>query len=220
VRNFGSHIGRAEVADEVVGRISPSCGSAFGTTCRMMKRSPRSSRSSDGYPGLSAICSHTSKRRSRGAHRARELDCLRVFGSRPGVLRIKAKEVEKLMATWTASPNLQVEAQVSSRNCRCGCGPMPPRGSASPAARSGGRRHTRQGRRWAKSLRPDEFRHDGLGVPLCGATCRDLQAAQSICRTLTADTSLWANVADVEIGSAPRNQAWEGASRRSNHLRT
>jgi len=48
----------------------------------------------DGYPGLSAICSHTSRGRSKRCSPVGRLDCRARLRSRLAVLRSKAKEVE------------------------------------------------------------------------------------------------------------------------------
>lgn len=113
VRNFGSHIGRAEVADEPVGPnftelwISIDDKVDYATTLAKIEAVV------DGYPGLYRdVQTYLKERIKEVLTGAGASIVVRVFGPDLGVLRSKAKEVEKAMSEVPGVTNLKVEPQV------------------------------------------------------------------------------------------------------------
>jgi CzcA family heavy metal efflux pump len=113
VRNFGSHIGRAEVADEVVGpnftelwiSIDPNVDykSTVGSIQEAMQ----------GYPGMFCDVQTYLKERSKEVLSGTSSSIVvRIFGPEMDVLRSKAKEVEKAMGKIAGVVDLKVEPQV------------------------------------------------------------------------------------------------------------
>ena len=113
VRNFGSHIGRAEVADEVVGPnftelwISIDPNADYPGTLKKIQGAM------DGYPGMFCDVQTYLKERSKevlsGASAA---VVVRLFGPDMATLRAKAVEAEKAMKTVDGVKDLKVESQV------------------------------------------------------------------------------------------------------------
>jgi Cu/Ag efflux pump CusA len=113
VRNFGSHIGRAEVADEVVGPnftelwISIEPDVDYAGTLRKIQKAV------DGYPGLYRdVQTYLKERIKEVLTGAGASIVVRLYGPDLTVLRAKAKEVEKAMASIPGVANLKVEPQV------------------------------------------------------------------------------------------------------------
>ncbi|HJZ91672.1 MAG TPA: efflux RND transporter permease subunit [Gemmataceae bacterium] len=113
VRNFGSHIGRAEVADEVVGPnftelwISIDDGVDYNATLAKIQEVV------DGYPGLYRdVQTYLKERIKEVLTGAGASIVVRLYGPDLGVLRAKAKEVETAMADVPGVTNLKVEPQV------------------------------------------------------------------------------------------------------------
>ena len=113
VRNFGSHIGRAEVADEVVGPnftelwISIDDSVDYGSTVGRIQAAM------DGYPGMFCDVQTYLKERSKEVLSGTSASIVvRLFGPDMDRLRSKAKEVEKVMADVSGVTNLKVEPQV------------------------------------------------------------------------------------------------------------
>src|SRR5262249_27499775 len=113
VRNFGSHIGRAEVADEVVGpnftelwiSIDPNVDHA--ATVKQIERVVLA------YPGLYRdVLTYLRERIKEVLTGARASIVVRLYGPELDVLRSKAKEVEAAMASVPGVTNLKVEPQV------------------------------------------------------------------------------------------------------------
>lgn len=113
VRNFGSHIGRAEVADEVYGpnftelwiSIEPTVD--YAATVRKIQEVV------DGYPGLYRdLLTYLKERIKEVLTGASSTVVVRVFGPDLDVLRAKAREVSAVMERVTGVANLKVEAQV------------------------------------------------------------------------------------------------------------
>ncbi len=113
VRNFGSHIGRAEVADEVYGpnftelwiSIDPSVD--YHGTLRKIQTAM------DGYPGMYCDVQTYLKERSKEVVSGTSYSIVvRLFGPDLEKLRGQAKEVEKVMAGIAGVTNLKVESQV------------------------------------------------------------------------------------------------------------
>ncbi len=114
VRNFGSHIGRAEVADEVVGpnftelwiSIDPDQADPKATMARIQKVI-------DDYPGLYRdVLTYLKERIKEVLTGAGATVVVRIFGPDLDVLRAKAQEVKSAMEKVDGATNLKVEAQV------------------------------------------------------------------------------------------------------------
>jgi CzcA family heavy metal efflux pump len=113
VRNFGSHIGRAEVADEVVGPnftelwISLDPDADYSTTVAKVQEVV------DGYPGLYRdLLTYLKERIKEVLSGTGATVVVRVFGPDLAVLRDKAHEIERLIADVPGVTNLKVEPQV------------------------------------------------------------------------------------------------------------
>jgi CzcA family heavy metal efflux pump len=113
VRNFGSHIGRAEVADEVVGpnftelwiSIDPEVD--YDHTVHLIREAM------NGYPGIfSDVQTYLKERSKEVLSGAGASIVVRLIGPDMATLRSKAKEVEKVMAEVQGVINLKVEPQV------------------------------------------------------------------------------------------------------------
>ena len=113
VRNFGSHIGRAEVADEVYGPnftelwISIDPNADYPATLKKIQTAM------DGYPGMFCDVQTYLKERSKEVLSGTSYSIVvRLFGPEMDGLRAKAKEVEKVMAGIKGVTDLKVESQV------------------------------------------------------------------------------------------------------------
>jgi CzcA family heavy metal efflux pump len=113
VRNFGSHIGRAEVADEVVGPnftelwISVDPNVDYATTLRKIEEVVTQ------YPGLYRdVLTYLRERIKEVLTGTSAAIVVRLYGPDLAVLRSKAKEIESVMASVPGVTNLKVEAQV------------------------------------------------------------------------------------------------------------
>jgi CzcA family heavy metal efflux pump len=113
VRNFGSHIGRAEVADEPVGPnftelwISIDPGADYAGAVKKVEEVVYA------YPGLYRdLLTYLRERIKEVLTGASATVVVRLYGPDHDVLRAKAKEVEAAMATVDGAVNLKVEPQV------------------------------------------------------------------------------------------------------------
>ncbi len=113
VRNFGAHIGRAEVADEVVGPnftelwISVDPGAEHTATVARIEDAI------NGYPGLKRdVLTYLKERIKEVLTGAGATVVVRIFGPDMDVLRDKAQEVAKVMGSVPGVKNLQVEQQI------------------------------------------------------------------------------------------------------------
>ena len=113
VLNFGSHIGRAEVADEVVGPNFTELWISIDPNVDHAATLAKIQEVVDGYPGLYRdVLTYLKERIKEVLTGASGSIVVRVFGPELSVLRDKAKEVEKAMATVQGTTNLKVESQV------------------------------------------------------------------------------------------------------------
>ncbi|MBX7105234.1 MAG: efflux RND transporter permease subunit [Gemmataceae bacterium] len=113
VRNFGSHIGRAEVADEVVGPNFTELWISIEPTVDYKATVARIEDAVAGYPGLYRdVRTYLKERIKEVLTGAGASIVVRLYGPDLAVLRSKAKEVEKLMAAVPGVANLKVEPQV------------------------------------------------------------------------------------------------------------
>jgi len=113
VRNFGSHIGRAEVADEVVGPnftelwISIDPNVPYGPTVAKIQSVV------DGYPGLVRdLLTYLKERIKEVLTGAGASIVVRIYGPDLEGLRAKAAEVSKTIGGVRGVANLKVEQQV------------------------------------------------------------------------------------------------------------
>jgi CzcA family heavy metal efflux pump len=113
VRNFGSHIGRAEVADEVVGPnftelwISLDPGVDYAPTVARIQSVV------DGYPGLYRdLLTYLKERIKEVLTGTSGAIVVRIYGPNLDVLREKAAEVNKVIAEVPGVGDLKVEPQV------------------------------------------------------------------------------------------------------------
>lgn len=109
VRNFGSHIGRAEVADEVVGPnftelwISVDDPETVAAVQEVI----------DGYPGLKRdVLTYLRERIKEVLSGASATIVIRIYGPELGVLRASAAEVKSAISGVEGLVDLKVESQV------------------------------------------------------------------------------------------------------------
>ena len=114
VRNFGSHIGRAEVADEVVGPnftelwISVDPNVDYEATVKKIEETVLA------YPGLYRdVLTYLRERIKEVLTGASASIVVRLYGPELATLRSKAKEIETAMGTVPGVTNLKVETQVN-----------------------------------------------------------------------------------------------------------
>ena len=113
VRNFGSHIGRAEVADEVVGPNFTELWISIDTDVDYDETLAKIQTAVDGYPGLYRdVLTYLRERVKEVLTGASSSIVVRIYGSDLNVLRAKAKEAEAVMAKVEGINNLKVEANV------------------------------------------------------------------------------------------------------------
>ena len=114
VRNFGSHIGRAEVADEPVGPnftelwISVDPDTDYKTAVKKIEEVVYA------YPGLYRdVLTYLRERIKEVLTGASATVVVRLYGPDHDALRAKGKEVEAAMGTVAGVTNLKVETQVN-----------------------------------------------------------------------------------------------------------
>jgi CzcA family heavy metal efflux pump len=113
VRNFGSHIGRAEVADEVYGPNFTELWISIDPDANYPATLNRIQRAMEGYPGMFCDVQTYLKERSKEVLSGTSYSIVvRLFGPDLDALRAKAKEVEKVMGSVEGVTNLKVESQV------------------------------------------------------------------------------------------------------------
>jgi Cu/Ag efflux pump CusA len=113
VRNFGSHIGRAEVADEVVGPNFTELWISIDPNVDYPSTVTRIQSAMGGYPGLySDVQTYLKERSKEVLTGASASIVVRVYGPDMAVLRGKAKEAEKVMAAVPGVVDLKVEPLV------------------------------------------------------------------------------------------------------------
>ncbi len=113
VLNFGSHIGRAEVADEVVGPNFTELWISIDTEVEYAETLHKIQTAVDGYPGLYRdVQTYLRERVKEVLTGASSSLVVRIYGPDLAVLREKAKEVSAAMAKVEGINNLKVEANV------------------------------------------------------------------------------------------------------------
>ena len=112
VRNFGSHIGRAEVADEVVGPNFTELWISIDPDVDYQQTLDKIQEAVDGYPGLKRdVLTFLRERVKEVLTGASASIVVRVYGPDLAVLRSKAKEIEKAIGSVEGIANLKVESQ-------------------------------------------------------------------------------------------------------------
>ncbi len=113
VRNFGSHIGRAEVADEVVGPNFTELWISVDPNVDLTQTVARIQELIDGYPGLYRdVLTYLKERIKEVLTGAGATIVVRTFGPDLNVLRAKGEEIRVAIADVPGVQNLKVEPQV------------------------------------------------------------------------------------------------------------
>jgi CzcA family heavy metal efflux pump len=113
VRNFGSHIGRAEVADEVVGPNFTELWISVDPDVNLPKTVARIQEAVAGYPGLYRdVLTYLKERIKEVLTGAGATIVVRTFGPDLDVLRAKGEEIKHAIADVPGVINLKVETQV------------------------------------------------------------------------------------------------------------
>jgi CzcA family heavy metal efflux pump len=113
VRNFGSHIGRAEVADEVVGPNFTELWISVDPSVDLPATVAKVQSAVDGYPGLYRdLLTYLKERIKEVLSGAGATIVVRVFGPELAELRGKGEEIKAAIADVAGVTNLKVEAQV------------------------------------------------------------------------------------------------------------
>jgi CzcA family heavy metal efflux pump len=113
VRHFGSHIGRAEVADEVVGPNFTELWISVDPDVSLPETVAKVQEVVDGYPGLYRdLLTYLKERIKEVLSGAGATIVVRTFGPDLAVLRTKAEEIKKSIADVPGVINLKVEPQV------------------------------------------------------------------------------------------------------------
>src|SRR5579872_3204055 len=113
VRNFGSHIGRAEVADEVVGPNFTELWISIREDVPHDETVAKIQSIVDGYPGLKRdLLTYLKEAIKEVLTGGSGSIVVRIFGPDMAVLRSKAQEAYKVMSDVPGVRDLQVESQV------------------------------------------------------------------------------------------------------------
>ena len=113
VRNFGTHTGRAEVADEVVGPNFTELWISLDESVDYDRAVGQVQEAIDGYPGLYRdLLTYLSERIKEVLSGTSSSIVVRIFGPELPELREKAHEVETAIADIPGVANLKVESQV------------------------------------------------------------------------------------------------------------
>ena len=113
VRNFGSHIGRAEVADEVVGPNFTELWISVDPNVDLPTTVAKVQEIVDGYPGLYRdLLTYLKERIKEVLSGAGATIVVRTFGPDMDVLRAKGEEIKKAITDIPGVVNLKLEAQV------------------------------------------------------------------------------------------------------------
>jgi len=215
VRNFGSHIGRAEVADEVVGPnftelwISIEPTADYAATVRKIQETV------DGYPGLYRdVLTYLKERIKEVLTGASATVVVRLYGPDLPVLRAKAKEASALMEKVPGVKNLKIEPQVlvpqvtvrlrPEAAAQFGLSPGQVRRAATTLV---------QGRKVGEVF----LQQKSYDVTVWGAESvrRDVQALRELLIDTPAGVAVpLQDVAEVAIQPTPNEVKHEGASRR------
>jgi len=215
VRNFGSHIGRAEVADEVVGPNFTELWISIDPDVDHRATLAKIQEVVDGYPGLYRdVLTYLKERIKEVLTGSSGSIVVRVFGPELSVLREKAKEVEKAMASVEGVTNLKVESQVLVAQVEVQLKPEVAEAFALTAGQV-----RRQVTTLIKGTKVGEVYQDqkkfAVVVRGIDSLSTDLVSLrQVLIETPTGARVPLGDVANVEIVAAPNEIKREGASRR------
>ncbi len=215
VRNFGSHIGRAEVADEVVGPNFTELWISIDPDVDHRATLAKIQEVVDGYPGLYRdVLTYLKERIKEVLTGSSGSIVVRVFGPELSVLREKAKDVEKAMASVEGVTNLKVESQVLVAQVEV---QLKPEAAEAFALTAGQVR--RQVTTLIKGTKVGEVYQDqkkfAVVVRGIDSLSTDLVSLrQVLIETPTGARVPLGDVANVEIVAAPNEIKREGASRR------
>jgi len=113
VRNFGSHIGRAEVADEVVGPNFTELWISLNPDADYERTVDRIRETVEGYPGLFRdVLTYLKERIKEVLTGASAAVVVRIYGPDLDVLRAKGAEIGRALQSVDGVINLKVEPQV------------------------------------------------------------------------------------------------------------
>jgi len=113
VRNFGSHIGRAEVADEVVGTNFTELWISLDPAVPYQATVAKIQEVVDGYPGLYRdLLTYLKERIKEVLSGGSGAIVVRIYGPNLDTLRLKAAEIGAAISTVDGVTNLQIEPQV------------------------------------------------------------------------------------------------------------
>ena len=113
VKNFGSHIGRAEVADEVVGPNFAELWISLDEKADYQTSVAKIQKTIDGYPGLYRdVQTYLQERMKEVLTGGSGSIVVRIYGPDLGTLREKADELGKNLKSVPGVANLKVEPQV------------------------------------------------------------------------------------------------------------
>jgi CzcA family heavy metal efflux pump len=113
VRNFGSHIGRAEVADEVVGPNFTELWISIDPKADYDKTVSRINEVVNGYPGLYRdVLTYLKERTKEVLSGSSAAIVVRLYGPNLDTLRSKAAEIQSTMSKINGVTNLKLEPQV------------------------------------------------------------------------------------------------------------
>ena len=215
VRNFGSHIGRAEVADEVYGPNFTELWISIDPDVDYSASLKRIQTAMDGYPGMFCDVQTYLKERSKEVlSGAGSSIVVRLFGPDLDVLRAKAKDVEAAMKGIDGVSDLKVESQTLLPQIEVRLRPeVAERYGLTPGhvrrATTTLLRGTKVGEVYETQKRFDVM---GWGVPACRS---DLAAIQALPIDTPAGVQVrLREVADVLVVPMPNEIKREGASRR------
>ena len=217
VRNFGSHIGRAEVADEVVGPNFTELWISLDPEVDYDRTVAKVQEIVDGYPGLYRdLLTYLRERIKEVLTGAGASLVVRLYGPNLDVLRAKADRRGQGDCRHPGVADLKVEPQVLVPQIEVALRPEPPPSSLglTPGARAAGGHHPGPGAaRWARSTRSRRSSTWWSGAPPATgsrpsrcATCASTRPRAARCR--------WGELADVRVGPRPTSSSAKTASRR------
>ncbi len=215
VRNFGSHIGRAEVADEVVGPNFTELWISVDPDVNLPQTVDQIQQVVDGYPGLYRdVLTYLKERIKEVLSGAGATIVVRTFGPDLDVLRAKGEEIKQAIADVPGVHQSQsraagagaANASPPAARCRGRLGLT--HGAGAPSRRDAGQRHkSRRDLSGSKELRRRrerraEVAHRSVGA---GADCRSICPRAGTCRWGT--WPIWKSCRHRTRSSANRHRA-------------
>ncbi|MCB1093956.1 MAG: efflux RND transporter permease subunit [Verrucomicrobiae bacterium] len=215
VRNFGSHIGRAEVADEVVGPNFTELWISLDEDAPYDETVAKVQEVVNGYPGLYRdLLTYLKERIKEVLSGASATIVVRIFGDDLEKLVSKAQEVSGVISSVDGATDVKVEAQVLVPQVQVR---LRPEVAANFGLTSGKVRRAMatlvQGTRVGEVYENQKI----VGVSVWGQEHirNDLQALRRLPIETTLGTAVpLGDVADIEVVPAPNTIKREGSSRR------